>query len=232
MMEDSDRSGATNNLHKDVHTPPPQTTVPPTSLVATEATSSTTEANGTPNASITLGDQVLDLREQSFKLLSDYSILRGEFLTNADEPNDPNTKEFENASLTDNYLAQIKFQDKLERLYRKVVGATISADGSSQGSASYGKKFAEMKEAFEKDLAKMKVLRCSLEEANKGNKVIYKYKPGVRYQLIGEEDAAAKLRLKRAAGRKKRSSKVAEDEDEVSEHGSKSLPASGLSSLV
>lgn len=214
-MENFDQSGSRNNSSKDGPASPPQIVNAAIGHEAIKTTSSATKAQGKSTPRITLGDQALELREQSFKLLSDYSILRGEFLTSANEPNNPNTTAFEQAGLTDNYLAQVKFQAKLERLYRKIIGIVASKEEPIPGNV-VGRKLAEMKESFEKDVTRMKALRSTLEAANKGNNGVYKYKAGVRYQLIGEEKPDVMPKRKPAVERKKRASNVVEEGDDLS----------------
>lgn len=220
-MENFDQSGSRNNSSKDGPASPPQIVNAAIGHEAIKTTSSATKAQGKSTPRITLGDQALELREQSFKLLSDYSILRGEFLTSANEPNNPNTTAFEQAGLTDNYLAQVKFQAKLERLYRKIIGIVASKEEPIPGNV-VGRKLAEMKESFEKDVTRMKALRSTLEAANKGNNGVYKYKAGVRYQLIGEEKPDVMPKRKPAVERKKRASNVVEEGDDLSVRRSKS----------
>jgi hypothetical protein len=169
-----------------------------------------TDAEGTASGEVILPAEaavlaeIVALRDRDSMLLSDFSILRGEFCK-TEYKNDPNHKfirEFRECGL-DNFIAQFELYEdlkKLEKYLKAVRQARANGELTFEQRADEGREVDYLKalnEQFEEKKKKITDLRIALEKLGKEKGKYYPYPLDIHFQVIGNQEVPANAKAKR-----------------------------------
>jgi hypothetical protein len=169
----------------------------PSSFPALHSLSTASPLTPQSNASVApaTSTAVNSLRDNHNALLSDLSILHGQFSKEEFSDHHPNKKAFIDAGYPSVY-GLISIGDSIDHLLKKVTkreAVQVSKKDNKEGGdfnkqmKQEHKKLDELNGVYRKTLDDITALRATLETIGKGTQGVYDYEMDINYQVIGNQ---------------------------------------------